>query len=68
MAKSILGKQKHKLCEEIAGKKYTVCLTRGGWKHHVAECWISNGNADWVNYKVRHWWPKYRDNKLLSGV
>ena len=51
-----LGSKKHRVCEEVTGRKYSACFVRGGWDHHVAECqhrceegWY----IDYVNYKKK---------------
>lgn len=63
--KQRLGKKKHKLCEEIAGKKYTQCWTSAKYGHFIAECWIDSSNADYVNWKKQTMKPKIRDGQLL---
>lgn len=54
-----LGTKKHRRCEEIAGRKFTDCLTRGGQPHFWAICvWYNEKNPEeqfclYVNYKTR---------------
>ena len=67
MAKNILGPKKHKLCEQVTGKKYHVCYTRGGSVHFLAECWYSERDADYVNYKYKVWFPTIRDGQRVTG-
>lgn len=62
--KQRLSEKKHKLCESIAGKKYTQCWTSAKYGHFIAECWTDSSNADYVNYKERTCIPKIRDGKL----
>ena len=62
--KQVLSKKKHILCEEIANKKYQICYTSAKYGHFIAECWIDELNADYVNYKVKHCWPKIRHGQL----
>jgi hypothetical protein len=61
--KQILGPRKHNKIQEIAGKQYQVCYTSGKLGHHIAECWIDEKNADYVNYKVGHCWPAIRNGQ-----
>lgn len=65
--KNLLGPKKHKLCEEILGKKCIVCYTRGGSVHFLAECWWSERDADYVNYKYKVSFPTIRDGIRLTG-
>jgi len=53
----LLGKKKHRKCEEISGYQYLSCLVRGGDTHYHATCvrkGIVDGRAvtDIVNYKT----------------
>ena len=64
--KQVIGSKKHNLCQEIADKKYIVCYTSGKYQHYVAECWIDERNADYVNYKIRHVWPKIRNGQSVE--
>lgn len=64
--KQKLGSKKHRLCEAKAGKKYIICLTRGGWKHFVAECWFTVRDADLVNWKTGEVEPDVRDGKVVE--
>lgn len=62
--KQIIGSKKHNKIQEIANKKYQIWYTTGS--HGIAECWIDEKNADYVNYKVNHAWPKVRDGQLVK--
>lgn len=62
--RQLLGTKKHKLCESIAGKKYTACWTTR--THAVAECWYDSSNADYVNYIVGHCWPTIREGQRVK--
>jgi hypothetical protein len=58
MARCRLGAKKHKICEEITGKKYDICLVRGGHEHFWATCCINTEHGqyrDYVNYKTGEW-------------
>jgi phosphoserine aminotransferase len=60
MARCKLGEKKHKRCEEITGKKYDICLVRGGQEHFWAICCINTEKGqcrDYVNYKTGEWEP-----------
>ena len=56
MTRQVLGKKKHARCEEIGGRKYHRCFTRGGWKHFEAECLHKRKDGrldvDWIDYRV----------------
>ncbi len=64
--KQILGKKKHKLCEQIGMKKYSVCYVSAKYGHYVAECWINTHDADYVNYDKGYCYPKIRDGQLVT--
>lgn len=64
MSRCVLGKKKHRLCEDIADKEYKMCVTTRD--HYIAECWYDERNADYVNYKVRHVWPAIRDGEYVG--
>ena len=38
MARQKLGPKKHARCEQIGGRPYFACLTRGGQEHYTALC------------------------------
>lgn len=55
MSRQCLGEKKKRLCEQIAGREYTMCLVRGGTTHGQAQCWFVDddgdpNNYDYVNY------------------
>jgi hypothetical protein len=59
--KQPLGPKKHARCEQITGKVFAVCYTRGSWPHGWAECWPVGGPSEQVNYrpeKVSYKLPK----------
>ncbi len=62
-----LGKKKHAKCEQIADKKYSSCLVRGGTEHFKALCWFSNKDADYVNYKTGKTEQAIRGGQFVSG-
>jgi hypothetical protein len=61
--KQIIGPKKHNRIQDIANKKYQVCYTSR--LHNIAECWIDEKNADFVNYKVGHVWATIRDGQRI---
>ncbi len=67
--KQRLGKNKHRRCEALGGRAYTVCYVRGSWPHGQAECWFGEGhkaNADIVNYLTGDGpVPTCRDGKFV---
>jgi hypothetical protein len=65
--KQVIGEKKHKLCEQIGGRKYQVCYTQKHM-HFIAECWFTTRDADYVNYKNRWCQPKIRDGKLVPTL
>jgi hypothetical protein len=65
MSRCILGKKKHKLCEQITGKKYIRCMVRGGTKHFWALCITTDeggSKGDMVNYKTNEYMNIQNDN------
>ena len=69
--KQRLGKKKHKRCEQIASKEFSVCYTRGGRAHYVAQCFTKDKSGIyWVNYKTGEiaWIADYLCNKTTAGV
>jgi hypothetical protein len=67
MVKQRLSKKKLERCRQIGNKPYALAFTRGGWPHYTAECWYTQHDADWVNYKdggpVS---PYIRDGKFMD--
>ena len=61
--KQRLGEKKLKLCQQIGGKDYFVCFVRGGRPHFQAECWYTQHDADWVNYRTGECEAYVRDGK-----
>lgn len=71
MARQRLGKKKHKKCEDITGKKYEMCLVRGGTEHFWATCTYEddegNQKSDWVNYQTGEF-ELHEEPKEVNGV
>jgi hypothetical protein len=66
MAKQRLGDTKLQRCRLVGGKPYVVAFVRGGWPHYTAECWYTEHDADWVNYKRGEVSPCIRAGKFVN--
>jgi hypothetical protein len=73
MARQKLGPKKHARCEQIGGRPYFACLTRGGQEHYTAICTFYDAedtkhlhqHCDRIDYKngivIEHWGPGLDD-------
>ncbi len=61
-----LGTKKLAKCSAIAGVAYLSGSVRGGSEHYVAQCWRSDVDADWVNYKLGTWGASIRNGKSVD--
>lgn len=61
-----IGDKKLKLCEDIAGRRYSSGWHRGSWPHGVFRCVHPREgdgpmDADWVNIRTRTVTPSVRN-------